>query len=450
MIWRLAWRNLWRNPRRTLLTVAIIALVLSLLMWLVSYMEGMSEKLQDQLARSSIGHLQVHHPQYRSQRQVDMLIPDAGLAVKTISELPGVVAVRPRLSVTASIRSSMSSTVRMVPLLGVQRDREIGASDIPDRVSEGEYVVPPPEALAEDAPLRYRNRRGITLGDKLAELLNVEIGSKVRLDMAGISEATCSAAWYVTGIVNTGSDTRDQSIAIVDLTGLQTVLGATGQVHEISVLLEDSNHTGSAVETIKEKLADVRVPLRQLELSWVDRLTGSGDGVAAAEDGLAIEAWWEVSPEIKTMLGMMDMASGFSYGLMLILMSSGILTTMFTVVYERKREIGVQSALGTPPWRVFAGSMAEAAWLALIAVIIGSALGTVWAWLMTKYGIDLSGMSGTVDAGGIYMDKLQGKMSVRVFTEPAMVVFFATLVFALFPSLRMARLKPMEAMADKG
>ena len=454
MIWRLAWRNLWRNPRRTMITLSIIALGLSLLMFLISYLEGMSEKLGDQLARSSVGHLQIHHPQYRSQRQVGMLIPDAAAVVEAVARLPEVSAVRPRLTVVATIRSSMSSTVRSVPLLGVDRTREIGASLTAEQVVAGEFVVAPPEALAANAPRRHQGRRGITLGDKLAELLNVELGSKVRLDMACLSAANCSAAWYVTGIVDSGSDTADQTVAIVDLKGLQEVLGTGDGVHEISALLYDGGNVAAVVATLTNELASGQVPLRQMELSWVQQMAGNAGEEAATEGPLAVEPWWVINPDIHAMLKMMDMASGFMYTLMLILMSSGILTTMFTVVYERKRELGVQAALGTSPWRIFYGSIAEAGWLALLGVALGSALGTVWVWLLTEYGIDLSALSGEgggLSAGGVSMgNRLVGKMSVRVFTEPALVVFFATLAFALLPSLKMARMKPTEAMADKG
>lgn len=450
MIWRLAWRNLWRNTRRTVLTMTIIAMGLSLLILLASYLVGMSGKLQTQLARSSIGHLQVHHPQFRSQRQVDMLIPDASKVVDAMENLPEVEAVRPRITLTASIRSSMSSTVRIVPLLGVDRNREIGASRTPDQVIDGQYVVRPPEALEPDAPMRHRMRRGITLGDKLARLLNVGLGSRVRMDMAGLTEATVSGAWYVTGIVDTGADSVDQSIAIVDIAGLQQLLGAGDQVHEISALLYDGAQTDAVVDTIAGKLASVEVELRQLELSWADQM--SSDDLQSPTHGvLAVESWAAIAPDVKAMLGMMDMASGFTYALMLILMSSGILTTMFTVVFERRRELGVQSALGSSPWRIFAGSMTEAVWLAALSVGLGLAVGGVWAWLLTTYGIDLSGMSGNLSAGGLTIDSvLKGEMTVGVFVEPAMVVFVATMLFALLPSIRMARMKPVEAMADKG
>ena len=451
MLWRLAWRNLWRNPRRTLLTTAIIGMGLSLLIFLICYLEGMTEKLGDQLARSSIGHLQIHHPQYLSQHQVDMLVPEAKATVAGIEELPGIWGVRPRLSLTASIRSSTSSTVRVVPLLGVDRAHEIGVSRTADHIVSGEYVVPPTEAVAPHAPSRHRLRRGITLGDKLAELLRVELGSKVRLDMSCLNGATCSTARWVTGIVDTGSDTADQAIAIVDLAGLQEVLGVGDQVHEISVLLRDAGDISGVIDSIKANLADVHVPLRQLELSWVDEITEEAGEKGESRAALAVEPWWELNPDIKAMLGMMDMASGFMYALMLILMSSGILTTMFTVVYERKRELGIQAALGTSPWRIFAGSVAEAIWLALIGVAFGTAVGAVWAWLMTTYGIDLSGMSGSMSAGGLDIgNRLVGKMNVRVFTEPALVVFISTIIFSLLPSLKMARMKPIEAMADKG
>ena len=92
--------------------------------------------------------------------------------------------------------------------------------------------------------------------------------------------------------------------------------------------------------------------------------------------------------------------------------------------------------------------------MALLGVALGTALGTVWVWLLTEYGIDLSSLSGDsggLSAGGVSMgNKLVGKMSLRVFTEPGLVVFLATVAFALLPSFKMARMKPVEAMADKG
>jgi ABC-type lipoprotein release transport system permease subunit len=447
MIARMAWRNLWRNTRRTLLTIAVIGIGLSVLQAFFSYLEGMKRTIHREVAESNLGHIQVHHPQYRDLRQLHLTLPHGMALAERLEALDGVALVRPRIITSASLRSSTSSYVQVVPLVGLDREREVRVHKLARSVVEGGFVVPPPEATAPDAPARYRSRRGITLGRKLAQLLDVQLGSKIRIDTAGFDEPTCSSAFWVTGIIDTGTPTLDRAIALVSLADLQAVVGAGDQVHELTVQLDDPALVPATLDRVREALADLQLP--------VDAL-GTGDfgwnaAVQAPEPAPPeVAPWWEISPELKAILDMWGGIMGFMYFLMLAIMSAGILTTLFMIIHERRREFGIQLSMGTSPVRLFSGVMVETVFLALLSVAAGSTLGGLWVWLLTEYGIDLRWFMGSMQFGSITIDMLlKGAMEPRIFTEPATVVFLAALLFALTPARHVARMRPLDGIAEK-
>ena len=61
----LAWRNLGRNLRRTMITGAALAVGISLSVAAYGLTDGMTSELLRALTKFDLGHVQVHHPDYR-------------------------------------------------------------------------------------------------------------------------------------------------------------------------------------------------------------------------------------------------------------------------------------------------------------------------------------------------------------------------------------------------
>jgi ABC-type antimicrobial peptide transport system permease subunit len=114
-------------------------------------------------------------------------------------------------------------------------------------------------------------------------------------------------------------------------------------------------------------------------------------------------------------------------------------------VMERTREFGVISALGIRPRRLASLVLLETALMALIGLAIGLFLG----WLVTLYfnlnGFSYPGMQEIADRynlpGEMYPSITFGTMMLG----PA-VVFGFCLLAAIYPALRLFRLRPVEAM----
>ncbi len=429
MIIKMAWRNLWRNKRRTGLTIAAISLGLAVLITMVSFSEGMMEMMMDQIARSSIGHIQLHQPDYLEKKSTNLFMEDGDKITSIVAGVEGVSAISPRMLFTGSIRSSMSSTVRVVKVIAVDPEGEREFSALAEKVVAGGFVVPPPESLEADAPLRVQGRKGILIGKKLAEQLKVELGSKVRVDCAGFQGATTAAAFYVTGILGTGTDAFDKGVAMVALKDMQEVTGSGDVLHELTVMANTTEGLDALAATIQT------------------RLTEAG----FSKESLVVQPWYEVMPEIKQMLDMSGAWSGVLYMMMMIILSAGILTTMYMVVFERRREFGVQLALGTRPGRLFSGVMLEALYIAAIASVIGVAIGVISVMYISTKGIDLSGFMEGFEFAGAFIDNIyRGAFNMKVFVEPTMVVFIGTIMCALWPSLKVARMKAIDAIKQGG
>jgi ABC-type lipoprotein release transport system permease subunit len=434
MWWSMSWRNLWRNRRRTLLTIAAISLGQLVLIIMVSFMSGMFDMMLEQVAKSGMGHVQLHHPEYLEKKATGLSMPDAGKIIAAVEAVDGVEGVSPRLLFSGAIRSSTSSAVQVVKVMAVDPEREARFSALAQKVVEGGFVTAPEGAGDPDGPVRLRNRKGILIGAKLAQHLKVELGSKIRLDTAGFHGATVATAFWVTGILRTGSDSFDKNMVLVPLAAMQEATGAGDVIHELSVMVSDSG-----------RIEDVAASIR-----GVLELPADGT-VAAGGPPIVVQPWWEVSPDIKQMLDLSGTYNGFLYMLMMVILSAGILTTMFMVVYERRREFGVQLALGTGRLQLFWGVMLEALWIAMVAAGVGLILGAIAVYFLVTYGLDLSFIVGGFDFQGMFIENVyRGSAALEVFVGPTLVVIIGTVFFALWPALKVARMKALDAIHQGG
>ncbi len=427
MLWRMAWRNIWRNFRRTLLTLAAIGLGLALLIIMVSFMEGFMEMMVRQITHSGTGAIQIHHPDYRSKRRVHFVIPQASEVARRVAALPGVERVSERMLFSGAIRSSRASTVQIVEVWAVDPAAERRFSAVAEHVVAGGFVLPPPEARDPNAPERYRLRKGILIGSKLARLLKVRLGSKVRLDTAGFHYGTTSTAFYVTGIFEMGADLYDRNLVLVDIADMRKATGGGDVAHEIAVRVENPEETTAIVTRIRDLL----------------------DRHAEAWGRLEVLPWWELLPDIKQMIDISRSWTWLFYLMMLVVLSAGILTTMFMVIYERKREFGIQLAIGTSPGYLFASVVTEALFLALLSSGIGLIGGGIGVAALVLHGIDLTWLVGGYEIGGLFIENAyRGSAAPKVFLEPTIVVFLGTILFSLWPALKVGRMQPLDGIRE--
>ena len=77
MFFSLAWKNLWRNRTRSLIIMTAIALGLSggLISSAVNF--GMADQMIKSAILTQTSHIQIHHPEFAKDRDINFTIPDA-------------------------------------------------------------------------------------------------------------------------------------------------------------------------------------------------------------------------------------------------------------------------------------------------------------------------------------------------------------------------------------
>mgnify|MGYP003338079215 CR=1 FL=1 len=70
MITRVAWRNLWRRRQRTLFTSLAMGIGVGLAMGMMALQAGIFSEVFDEMVTDSLGHVQLHHPDYPSTRHL--------------------------------------------------------------------------------------------------------------------------------------------------------------------------------------------------------------------------------------------------------------------------------------------------------------------------------------------------------------------------------------------
>jgi ABC-type antimicrobial peptide transport system permease subunit len=115
-------------------------------------------------------------------------------------------------------------------------------------------------------------------------------------------------------------------------------------------------------------------------------------------------------------------------GISLLVGGIGIMNMMLTTVTERTREIGLRKAIGGKNRDITLQFLAEAIMLTLIGGVIGTALGWILAWGVTKF----AGITTTVSLSSVLL----------AFGVSAAI----GLVFGYYPASRAAKLSPIEAL----
>ena len=140
--------------------------------------------------------------------------------------------------------------------------------------------------------------------------------------------------------------------------------------------------------------------------------------------------------------------SGFSSLIMAVLLGAlaalAILNTLFMALYERMFEFGVLLALGTRPYRLALLVLAESVCLGLVSAVLGTILGLVSAAIFSKTGINY--YSGIEFAGVTFKEALYPQIRSLQYTVFPIGVWIFTVLVALYPAFKAARLVPAKAL----
>ncbi|MGW8300537.1 MAG: ABC transporter permease [Desulfobacterales bacterium] len=404
---KMAWRNIWRNPRRTILTVCAITFATVLLVFMLSFQFGSYETMINTSVKISTGHLQVQAEKYQEKKSIRFVIPDPRAIGDIVDQIPEVAAYTFRGQAFALI-SSKARTYGVV-VTGIDPQKEATVSRIKKLIQAGNFLA------ADDV-------NQALVGNLLAKNLRVSIGDELTLLGQGRDGSIGATVVQVKGIFRSGIDEFDRSAMQIPLSTFQETFSMEGAVHEVVIIAKSLSDVSRIKAQLKAALAVLNnhKPLKTLD-------------------------WQELMPGLRQAIEM-DLVSGLIfYGLLIIVVAFSILNTFLMAIFERTKEFGVMMAVGTTPRRLTKILLIESMSMTLIGIITGIFIGIGITYYFQIHGIDFSGGSELLSQFGI-TGRMYPKLSLlSVSIGPFMVLFF-TFFAALYPALKVRRLRPVEAM----
>jgi ABC-type lipoprotein release transport system permease subunit len=181
------------------------------------------------------------------------------------------------------------------------------------------------------------------------------------------------------------------------------------------------------------------------ELSDVPTALAKIDNEIKGKDNLMALDWPLLHPGLKQAIKA-DMSSAwFMYGLLIILVAFSVLNTQLMSVLERTREFGVITALGIKPRKLASLVMLETALMALMGLVIGVAIGWMVATYLNTTGFHYPGMEDMAEKFNL-PDRVYPSVTFFSMILGPGIVFLFSLLASVYPSLRLFRLEPVEAM----
>jgi len=400
MQWQLALRNVFRNRRRTLFSLAVLVVSTSILLVVLSFQTEFLRATRLSLACET-GAVQVADARLFAGTAVGyeyLIQPDVVDRV---------------FALLASERDVIGATQQLnfAGLIGDERGSSliVGRGIVPcNCVQDYECLVTVGDPLAEDAS------RQVILGAGLARKLNVQTGDRINIATGTVSGNFNAATVDVIGELTYGVRDVERQLGLFPIAFVKRLLKTEG-VERILVGLANLEDAESFSTRLQASLNAQGIPL-------------------------VTRTWKELSPSYESIRSFYAAFTGLAGVGIFVFVFFSVLEVLTISFLERTREIGTIRAFGTSRGHVFRGFLLEGAVLGLLGGVAGVFFGTGLALLFNAAGVTWTPPGATIpQAIGL-------PITARVLLIPFLVAIAATLVSAVYPSWKNARLRIVDAL----
>ena len=404
LIFKLALRNIMRNRRRSLLTLLSMSGGFFLLSLTLSMSEGSYNNIIDIFTQEHTGHVQVHSQDYLTRPSLYKTINNSEEVIRDLESSNQVIGVAPRIY-GPSLAYGKNKTFP-AQTIGIDPERESKTTRLKDKITQGQYLT---------NTLTTSQMHPAMIGFSLAKNLNLSLGDELVLISQGADGSIANDVFEITAILGNSTSYESGNVYLT-LVAIREFLTLGDKVHELAITLPHQEQARYFSIQLQEKLK---------------------------EQELSVAPWQVVESSFYKGMQADKKGSYVSMGIIIFIVSIGVLNTILMGTMERTQEFGVLKAIGTKPMSVFGLIMLESFFLAIVSCIAGLVLSLPVTYWLAQTGIPLPE---AINMGGILFDSMRGEMSLYVYLLPTLVVTLSTLIVSLFPSIRAAHISPLKAL----
>ena len=391
----------------TLLTgisVAGVALGVTALLTVLAVMNGFESEIQTRIAGTD-AHVVLLGETAAGVRGAD------GIAAR-VARHPGVLGVAPFTYVKAmAFHDGMTEGL---VVKGVDLARERGVTTV------GRNITPALDSI----PARGTDGTpGIVLGSELAGRLGARVGDRVILaSLAGAERSALGftprlRAFRVVGLFTSGLYTYDSSFGFTSIAASQDFFQLGDAVTGISVRVADMFGAPAVAESL---LAALGVP------------------------GLRANNWIELNRNLFTWMKLEKAVMFVILALIVLVAAFNIVSTLFMVVLEKRRDIGVLKSLGASRGTVLQVFLCEGLLIGGLGTGLGAALGGALIAVLRRYPFV------TLPGDVYFIERLPVRPEAGDFAAVVLAALTLCLAAALYPAWRASLLDPVDAIRRQG
>ena len=256
-------------------------------------------------------------------------------------------------------------------------------------------------SVADGAYFSTGNDRGAVVGMAAAKQFKLNPGSVVTIRGEQVQ---------VQGVLNeTGG--RDDFTVFLPLPLAQRLFKAVDRVSYAAVKVDNLALTDSYIEKINEAV------------------------------GLGVVSDKQMLKSVLSIVGSVNITLQLIAAVSVLAAAFGIINTMMTATYERKREIGILQALGAKQSTIFTAFIMESGFYGLIGGVSGVAAGLITSIVAAPY-ISSNAFTTLVKGSGT-----NAAIDYKLVIGSVLFSVIVAVAAGLYPAWRAARLSPVEAIS---
>lgn len=401
MLLKIASRNIWRSKKRSLIIITAVSIGLWAGIFLMGFYNGMIEQRINTAITSELSHIQLHHPEFRKEYDIQYHLPKSSKMLRKITEDNMVQAATGRIIIKGMIASASGSSG--ITINGILPIDENLTTKLRQKISIGSYFSP-------------SKTNEIMISERVSKKLKLNKGKKTILTFQDKEGNLASSAFRIIAIYKTINAHYDDNNVFVKNTAIDSLAGIPNEFNEIAILLKSN-------QTLQE----------------------SSNKLIRIFPKVEIKSWKEIAPELGLTISVGNQMVYIFMGIILLALAFGIVNTMMMAVLERTREIGMLLALGMNKFKIFMMILLETFFLILSGCPIGIALALVTIGITQKTGIDLTQYVDVYSNFG-YSHIIYPNLTLSQLETVLILVIFVAFISALFPARRALKLNPAESL----